>query len=165
MPTRQTLHSYQPFPRACVRFLVVGCVVYFISLFVDGAFTLYDLLRASTVFGVSGVIVYHWQHLLTTGIGLTTEHVYHHTFLPGSLCLRLDRLRLVTVQEEYTAFSDSKTILTLYTPDGPVRLRISHLVDPENFLDVLGERLSAYPVELRFLEGDTVSTRSLREGI
>ena len=165
MPASRTLFTYQPFLRASVRFLVVGCAVYFLSLFFDGAFGLKDLFRASIVFGVSGLIFYHWQHLLTVGIEVTDRALYHRSPLTGPVRLRLDRLEAATVQEEYTFFSDSKTILTLTTREVSVRLRISHLEDMDGFLEALARHLSPFLAELEYLEGDTGSTRSLREGI
>ncbi len=164
MPVTQHVHYYQPFLRACVRFLGIGCLVYLATLFVDGAFTSRDLVRAFVVFTISGMICYHWRHLLTAGIGVTDRALHWRIPVRGSRSLSFKEVRRVTVTEEYAAFSDGKTMLTIYARELTVCFRLSHLENTTAFLEDLEARLSGYPARVMYPDGEGSPASGLREG-
>lgn len=149
MPATKSFYRYQPFLRACARFLVIGLLAYLVSLFVDGAFTLAELGRGGMVLALSGLILHRWRHLLTPGIGLATRRLEWRSSLGPWRALPFDTLDRVSVQREFDGFTEGR-LLRLEGRDGVVTLRISHLEAANAFLEELESYLSAQGVPLHF---------------
>ena len=122
--------------------------------------------------GAQMIATFSWTFLLFGAILLLTAVKVGRDAVSGAdHAVDIGQLRTVRVlrrffpvTEEYAAFSDGKTMLTVYGREVTVRFRLSHLENATAFLEDLEARLSGYPARVLYPDGGSRSASGLREG-